>query len=202
MINYLDKNSQIKSSLNLRNDNFLNSEEIDKIKSLIVDTQTINKYYFEEKSINNKTYKLNEEYQNLSYSFDCQEEEFEGETFKDYPQDNEDLTIKVSNLGRIRINGEIAEQVEEYENYNNYNKEYRNVGYLQLKHPSDNENINKAWRVIEEKYVYEMVAKVWLGIPDGEERWEVHHITNNGYDNRDENLIWVKKSDHIKIHSK
>jgi hypothetical protein len=46
-----------------------------------------------------------------------------------------------------------------------------------------------------------MVAKVWLGhqVGDG---FAVHHITNNGYDNRVENLILVKPDAHDRIHSK
>lgn len=196
MNKYLDKNSKIKSFLKLKNNNVLNSDEIDKIKSLIIDTQTINKYYFEEYSINNKTYTLKQNYQELSYSFNLDNEVFKEELFRVYYQ-NEDsnLNIEVSNLGRIRINKRIAEQTEKY---NNYNKEYKNIGYLQLKYCED-EYIRKAWKVIKENYIYEMVAKMWLGIPDGK-NWEVHHITNNGYDNRVENLIWVKKDDHIKIH--
>jgi hypothetical protein len=196
MTDYLDKNSKIKSSLNLKNDNILNSDEIDKIKPLIVDTQTINEYYFKKKSIeDDKTYILKDEYQDLSYSFDCRKKEgFEGESFLTYPQNKyEDLTIEVSDLGRIRINGEIAEQVE---------KEGK-VGYLQLKYSNKNENIKKAWEAIEKEddTVYKMVAKVWLGHRN-DDGFDVHHITNNGYDNRIENLILVKVDDHHKIHSK
>jgi hypothetical protein len=196
MTDYLDKNSKIKSSLNLKNDNILNSDEIDKIKPLIVDTQTINEYYFKKKSIeDDKTYILKDGYQDLSYSFDCRKKEgFEGESFLTYPQNKyEDLTIEVSDLGRIRINGEIAEQVE---------KEGK-VGYLQLKYSNKNENIKKAWEAIEKEddTVYKMVAKVWLGHRN-DDGFDVHHITNNGYDNRIENLILVKVDDHHKIHSK
>jgi hypothetical protein len=154
MTNYLDKNSKIKSSLKLKDYEILNSDDIDKIKPLIVDTQTINEYYFEKESINDKTYTLKEEYRDLSYSFNRRKKEgFEGEYFIDYPQDNKDLNIQVSNFGRIRINGEIAEQTEEYKNYN---REYKNIGHLQLEYPSKNENINKAWKAIknEDKYIY------------------------------------------------
>jgi hypothetical protein len=205
MTDYLDKNSKIKSSLNLKNDNILNSDEIDKIKPLIVDTQTINEYYFKKESIeDDKTYELKDGYQDLSYSFDCRKKEgFEGESFLTYPQNKyEDLTIKVSNFGRIRINGEIAEQVEKYVNKKKIQNEKDikiQVGYLQLKYSSENENIKKAWDVIKENYIYDMVAKIWLWKPD-DEGWRVHHITNNGYDNRVENLIWVKESDHREIH--
>jgi hypothetical protein len=205
MTDYLDKNSKIKSSLNLKNDNILNSDEIDKIKPLIVDTQTINEYYFKKKSIDDKPYKLKDEYQDLSYSFDCRKKEgFEGESFLTYPQNKyKDLTIEVSDLGRIRINGEIAEQVEKYVNEEIQNKKdiEIKVGYLQLKYSSENENIKKAWKAIEQDKVYEMVAKVWLGHRN-DDGFEVHHITNNGYDNRIENLILVKVDDHHKIHSK
>jgi hypothetical protein len=72
---------------------------------------------------------------------------------------------------------------------------------LQLKYSNKNENIKKAWEAIEEDTVYKMVAKVWLGHRNGDV-FDVHHITNNGYDNRVENLILVEESDHRnKIHN-
>jgi hypothetical protein len=190
---YLDKNSKIKSSLNLKNDRILNSDDIEKIKTLIIDTPTINKYYFEEELIKDKTYKLKQEYRDLSYSFERRKKEgFEEEAFLTYPQNKyEDLTIEVSNLGRIRINGEIAEQ----------NEQEGKVGYLQLNKDSQNKNIKKALKVITEKRIYDMVAKIWLGHRN-DDGFDVHHITNNGYDNRVENLILVEKSDHRnKIHN-
>jgi hypothetical protein len=195
MTNYLDKNSKIKSSLNLKNDRILNSDDIEKIKTLIIDTPTINKYYFEEEPKKDKPYKLKPNYRDLSYSFDRRKKEgFEGESFLTYPQNKyEDLTIEVSNLGRIRINGEIAEQ----------NEQEDKIGYLQLKYSNKNENIKKAWEAIDEEddTVYKMVAKVWLGHRN-DDGFDVHHITNNGYDNRVENLILVEESDHRnKIHN-
>lgn len=187
MNKYLDKNSKIKSSLNLKNNNVLSPDDVEKIKSLIVDTQTINEYYFEKDSIRDKTYKLKQNAQDLSYSFNT-EDVFDEEAFKVYYRNSDlDLVIEVSNLGRVRINDKIAAQAD---------KNCQKVGYLQLEYC---QKIKKAWDVIPENYIYQMVAKVWLGVPDGE-NWVVHHITNNGYDNRVENLIWADKSLHDEIH--
>ncbi len=51
-------------------------------------------------------------------------------------------------------------------------------------------------------YVYQMVADAWLEdyIYD-ETEGHIHHITNDGYDNRPENLILVSATEHKKIHS-
>ena len=48
-------------------------------------------------------------------------------------------------------------------------------------------------------YVYQMVADAWL-VDKYEPGMEIHHITNDGYDNRPENLILVSATEHEKIH--
>ena len=46
--------------------------------------------------------------------------------------------------------------------------------------------------------VYRLVAETWL--EEVKDKNIVHHINNNGYDNRVENLIWVNKEEHGLIH--
>lgn len=54
-------------------------------------------------------------------------------------------------------------------------------------------------------YVYQMVADAWLKgytyNPYNKTNEQIHHITNDGYDNRPENLILVSATEHEKIHS-
>jgi hypothetical protein len=95
-----------------------------------------------------------------------------GEVFRLYPNTAR-IQYEVSNYGRIRLNGEILEQKEEKK------------GYLKVK--SD--------------YVYRWVAETWCNPPANTKGWQVHHITNNGYDNRPANLIWVTEEMHQKIHN-
>jgi ribosomal protein L24E len=110
----------------------------------------------------------------------------EGEIFKK----NNEKDIEVSNLGRIRYDDHILEQ---YDPQNN--------GYLFV-------NIKTKGETILEK-VYRLVAETWLERPDPKElpkdikylRYNtVHHISNNGYDNRIENLMWVTEWQHAMIH--
>ena len=47
--------------------------------------------------------------------------------------------------------------------------------------------------------VYRLVADTWL--TKTENRNIVHHIDNDGYNNKVENLIWVSAEEHAKIHN-
>ena len=50
--------------------------------------------------------------------------------------------------------------------------------------------------------VYKLVAMAFLGKNEYEGDGSViHHIDNNGYDNRPENLIWLTREEHNQIHS-
>ena len=111
-----------------------------------------------------------------------------GEVFERYPQ-NINIAywnfrsflskcgdiIEVSNFGRIKINNIIQQQ-----------KEIK-YGYLFID-LLNNQPYN----------VYRLVAETWCPCPVEEtnRHWHVHHITNNGYDNRPENLIWVNSAEH------
>lgn len=113
------------------------------------------------------------------------------EIFMDHPEGN----IQVSNFGRIKCDGEILEQYDPYQN------DKWKCGYLYVR-------INGKRKPKIEKLVYKLVAETWLKKPVNDWRPSdnsfnyntVHHITNNGYDNRIENLMWVTKWQHTMIH--
>lgn len=87
---------------------------------------------------------------------------------------------EASNLGRIRnINGNIIEQVDAPEKINK--------GYLILKGSKSN-------------YVYRLVAKAFFSREEFKGK-QIHHINNNGYDCRPENLILLEKEEHELVHN-
>ncbi|GHT75028.1 hypothetical protein FACS1894124_5790 [Spirochaetia bacterium] len=103
------------------------------------------------------------------------------EVFKKHPQHN----VDVSNLGRIRYNGAILLQMPDAA------KEDDPYGYLR---------IASIRGVIESGLVYRLVAETWCDRPDQNIYNTVHHISNNGTDNRAENLLWVTREQHAEIH--
>lgn len=145
-------------------------------------------------------YETKEKRKKESPSFIIENFDLENEKWADYPQelfnnfkseyttrqykDLENIdTIMVSNFGRVKIDGIIEEQEDQS----------GKTGYLQLK-----------------KYpglgmIYQLVAETWLEKPIGicsDCILDVHHITNNGYDNGVENLIWLNRCDHSRIDHK
>ena len=84
--------------------------------------------------------------------------------------------IECSNFGRIKVNGNISKPIEE------------KLGWLYIyfgdtKYP-----------------VYRIVAETWCMCTSGNSSgWQVHHISNDGYDNTPENLLWIKGDAHKKI---
>ena len=171
--------------------------EIEDLKNKIEKSEIINTKYFKDINIKNfngiddinKIYKKKKEIP----AFNFYSEKMEGELWRKYPN-IEDLLV--SNKGRLKYNGKIVEQVEEYQN----NLYKTHIGYLQIK-KNDNKDL---WKILKENYVYQVVAKVWLIKPENECQnciYEVHHITNDGYDNRPENLIYLTLSQHNKVHS-
>jgi len=96
---------------------------------------------------------------------------------------HKELPIEASNYGRIRHEGNILLQRPDENKTPHY-------GYLWVEIP------NKS------KYqlVYRLVAEVWCERPDAEIYNTVHHISNNGTDNRPQNLLWVTEEQHAKIH--
>lgn len=121
---------------------------------------------------------------NLPYYKDMTPTELNEEEFRKYPADE---NVEVSNLGRVRIGNKILNQVDDIRNH-------PNGGWLCLECPE--------YKSLHNKYVYHLVADTWLGANPGniKDGWyHRHHINNNGYDNRPENLIWLTKEEHGKI---
>ena len=99
------------------------------------------------------------------------------------------LSLQVSNLGRVKLNGKILRQIDDIASH-------PNGGYLFLDCPEYPE-IHRNGKF----YVYKLVADAWLAYPDVPEEIHRHHINNNGYDNRAANLIFLTKEEHGRIHS-
>ena len=128
----------------------------------------------------------------INYSLDeLKEIAKTGEVYRKYPKnpkyvyaeivpylDKITADIKVSNLGNIKINGDIVSPYKENGNY-----------YVLLQ-----EKI--AYKV------YRLVAETWCEFPNTEKKdgeiWDVHHIINDG-PNIPCNLIWVKREIHKQI---
>lgn len=90
----------------------------------------------------------------------------------------DDKKIECSNYGRIRIDEKIVKQ------------EKLRRGYLVADIPEFKKSGKEIW-------TYRIIASVWVVRPNSNEILHVHHITNNGYDNRPENLIWLSQKEHL-----
>lgn len=123
---------------------------------------------------------------------------YDGEDWNILPDKNH--LIRVSNLGRIEIDKKIVTDYYEANTDGNWKHEKispallqdpeKRIGYLVAQIPDSDEFLNK--------YVYSMVAEAWLkNYGDG----HIHHITNDGYDNRPENLIILNAQIHHELHS-
>ena len=93
---------------------------------------------------------------------------------------------QVSNKGRVKWNGQLIKQDDEI-------KDGREcTGYLVLDRKRECACDHKT-------YVYVLVAMAFLGKKSGD-GLHVHHINNNGYDCRPENLILLEPHQHSKVH--
>ena len=106
------------------------------------------------------------------------EKELENEMWQELPNSK---SYKISTAGRVKYNDKIILQ---------YDTE--KTGYLRL---DKNEN-----GVDHTVTVYTLVAKAFLGKTEGD-GYDVHHIINNGYDNRPCNLILLTREQHNAVHS-
>ncbi len=100
-------------------------------------------------------------------------------------KDTSDNKYEVSNLGRIR-----------FYNKNNEKKfllqKAKEYGYLKISEDNNypeitNHSIN----------IYEFISSAFLGEPIGK---HIHHINNNGYDCRPDNLILLTPTQHSIVH--
>lgn len=175
--------------------------DIQDLKSQIKSNEEINKQY----AGSNGQLKSSEELK-FYPAFNTVNKDLNGENFKS-PEINgrtKRITLEVSNLGRIRYNGEILHQVEEVKNSYNDNKTIK--GYLQI----DKEKHQELWKEIPDeqyKYVYQLVAKVWCEelklCPKCKKcPIEIHHKDNDGYNNSADNLVYLTKCEHREVHAK
>lgn len=87
--------------------------------------------------------------------------------------------LEISTKGRAKINGKFAEQIDEF----------GRTGYLRLKGYGD---LGMMWT---------LTAETWLEKPQGE-CLDVHHLTNDGYNNSVGNLIYIPRFLHRQIDHK
>lgn len=93
---------------------------------------------------------------------------------------------EASNFGRIRHFKQIMLQ-DEYEEFS---------GYLFLKDYVN--ETDKKYRFNSSTPIYRFVAAAFF--PEYESPLHIHHIDNNGYDCRPDNLILLSKTEHSKVH--
>lgn len=91
----------------------------------------------------------------------------------------------VSNLGRVKFKDEIIPQK---------NKDGKPGWLILAKDKSSGEIVLNT-----SKFVYNFVSDTFLVKPL-DTATHCHHITNNGYDNRPENLIWLTPEQHSAVH--
>ena len=97
----------------------------------------------------------------------------------------ERIGFEVSNLGRIRYDDIYLMQEAEKYGYLTISKELNKKKYPDLKVKTFS------------KYVYYYISAGFYGKPNGK---CIHHINNNGYDCRPENLILLTPPQHSKVH--
>lgn len=156
----------------------MSEAEIIELQKLLVSTQSINDGY---KGYDDKMWVVNV----------TKPDKLDGENWKPHPTYS---GVEISDLGRVKIDGKI-EKLTEVTRSRAENlpitaeilEKRSDIGYVGVR-------VNGEW-----KLVYELVAETFLGKrPEGT---VIHHKTNDGYDNRPSNLMYVPSDDHLpKIH--
>lgn len=112
--------------------------------------------------------------------YNAKEDNLPEEEWRDVPNCGH---YSVSSMGRVKYKGTIVSQNDAVQ-----------TGYLKL-------DADKEMPVDHSVNVYTLVAKAFLGKKEGD-GYDVHHIDNNGYDNRPENLILLTRTQHNAAHLK
>ena len=110
--------------------------------------------------------------------YNSEEASLPGEEWRMLPNDEHYF---ISTMGRVKYNDVIIPQ-----------DDTERTGYLKL-------DVDKKLKVDHSVNVYTLVAKVFLGKKEGD-GYDIHHIDNNGYDNRPENLILLTRTQHNAVH--
>lgn len=100
-----------------------------------------------------------------------------------------EIAISASNLGRVKNSDGIIRQKIDNE------KSTGDWLYIEIE---NNNKLHKIW-------VYKIIANIWCIKPKHEDSgqgiiWDIHHISNNGFDSRPSNLIWLTRIEHKVIH--
>ena len=154
------------------------SYTIEELNKKILPTSKINEKYKHIVNINISSEKYLE---NLQKNYTVSENEI----WRKYPKDE---NFEVSNYGRVKYKNELLD----------FKDTKKLAGYLLLDFKNEKS-------LLCDKFVYQMVAETWLIKPDHSRTntiYEIHHISNDGYDNRVENLIYLTKKEHSKIRHK
>lgn len=155
----------------------MSEAEIIELQKLLVSTQSINDGY---KGYDDKMWVVNI----------TKPKKLDGENWKPHPTYS---GVEISDFGRVKIDGKI-EKLTEVTRSRAENLpitaeilKRSDIGYVGVR-------VNGEW-----KLVYELVAETFLGKrPEGT---VIHYKTNDGYDNRPSNLMYVPSDDHLpKIH--
>lgn len=159
---------------------------IEELRDRVINSESINSYYLKDKATHWK-----ELFEDKLPS----QQDLDGEKWRVVLSDEPSVTgVRASNKGRIKINEKIVET---------YHEE-RIQGDLSPVLLEDKKTRNKVGRLVPDGLnvcVYNLVAAAWLkGYIYGTTKGHIHHITNDGYDNRPENLILVSDDEHSQIH--
>lgn len=178
-----------------------NTWTIEELRNSVVNSESINNYYRTSPGA-------------FDVITDTSPEELSGERWRkcnEICEKNDiDDEIYASSRGRIKIKKDGKEFIcilyDKQDTKNPINKEVfadlckkrKAVGYLIIENPITKEFFKLKSKNNDYLCVYHMVADAWL--EKDAEKTIVHHITDDGYDNRPENLIWVSGDEHKQIH--
>jgi hypothetical protein len=127
------------------------------------------------------------------YKIKC-DNDLPGEIFRKYPKNINHATL------------EFREYLNSFDGVHNFSPiEVSNYGRIRCQNIYHQYEDKPGWLYVhithKVKYpVYRLVAETWLECPfEDSLNWQVHHISNDGYDNSPSNLVWIKNDFHKSI---